>query len=625
MTTSLSRNLKLRINSNLTADARYNLERLDLLGGTFVNDTTDTLRIRSQGDITIEPEAADIGGSGTGGSLSIGTSDHLLTSFSVYASTLNLSGAAGLLDQATSGTKYLRLQYKSDLNGSVDTTADRALSVDLDGADRNLVLGGNLSVTGGSLTLALSGTTSLTLPTTGTLSTLAGAETLTNKTISGASNTLTVRLANDVTGTLPVANGGTGGTTPTAALTNLLPSQTGNTSKVLQTDGSTTSWAAVGVGSVTSVALTVPSSILSVAGSPITSSGTLALSLATQVANTIWAGPSTGADAAPTFRALVLADIPAGIPAANIGGGAVNDTEFSYLDGVTSAIQTQLNAKQTLDSDLTALAGLSSTGLIVRTGSGTATTRTITAGTGISVTDGDGVSANPTVTNTAPDQTVVLTAGTNIQITGTYPSFTITNTAGTYSDEQAQDAIGNILLDTASVDFSYDDTTPTISAVVLPAGVDHNSLANFVANKHIDHGAVQIATAATSGLSGGGDITTTRNLLVDPTRATAASPAAADVLLFADASNSNALAKCTVQEVLDLGGGKFTATWSTGDGTTKAVTHSFAVTTVSVTVFDIDSGEDILVDSIVRTNTNTVTLTSSSAPTGSGWTVIVRK
>lgn len=37
-------------------------------------------------------------------------------------------------------------------------------------------------------------------------------ESLTNKTISGASNTLTVRLASDVSGTLPVANGGTGQT-----------------------------------------------------------------------------------------------------------------------------------------------------------------------------------------------------------------------------------------------------------------------------------------------------------------------------------------------------------------------------------------------------------------------------
>jgi hypothetical protein len=48
--------------------------------------------------------------------------------------------------------------------------------------------------------------------------TLNGVETLTNKTINGANNTLTVRLANDVTGTLPVANGGSGATTLTGVL-----------------------------------------------------------------------------------------------------------------------------------------------------------------------------------------------------------------------------------------------------------------------------------------------------------------------------------------------------------------------------------------------------------------------
>jgi len=65
----------------------------------------------------------------------------------------------------------------------------------------------------------------------------------------------------------------------------------------------------VGTGTVTSVALTLPN-IFSVTGSPITESGTLAASLATQTANRVWAGPTTGSAAAPTFRALVAADIP---------------------------------------------------------------------------------------------------------------------------------------------------------------------------------------------------------------------------------------------------------------------------------------------------------------------------
>jgi len=48
----------------------------------------------------------------------------------------------------------------------------------------------------------------------------------------------------------------------------------------------------------------------------------------------------------------------------------------------------------------------------------------ISAGTGISYDNSTGV-----VTNSAPDQTVSLTAGTGISTSGTYPNFTITNTA----------------------------------------------------------------------------------------------------------------------------------------------------------------------------------------------------
>ncbi len=80
--------------------------------------------------------------------------------------------------------------------------------------------------------------------------------------------------------------------------------------------------------------------------------------------------------------------------------GAVTPThtELNYVDGVTSAIQTQLDGKIASDSDLAAIAALSTSGLIARTGSGTAATRTITApAAGITVTNGDGVAGNPTL------------------------------------------------------------------------------------------------------------------------------------------------------------------------------------------------------------------------------------
>lgn len=45
-----------------------------------------------------------------------------------------------------------------------------------------------------------------------------------------------------LTGTLNIANGGTGATTATAAINALLPSQTGNSGKFLTTDGTSTLW-----------------------------------------------------------------------------------------------------------------------------------------------------------------------------------------------------------------------------------------------------------------------------------------------------------------------------------------------------------------------------------------------
>jgi hypothetical protein len=76
------------------------------------------------------------------------------------------------------------------------------------------------------------------------------------------------------------------------------------------TVSSYTDWRVPSAGTVTSVGLSMPAEF-TVSGSPVTSSGTLTATKATQSVNSVYAGPSSGGAAAPAFRALVQADLPA--------------------------------------------------------------------------------------------------------------------------------------------------------------------------------------------------------------------------------------------------------------------------------------------------------------------------
>lgn len=89
-------------------------------------------------------------------------------------------------------------------------------------------------------------------------------------------------------------------------------------------------------------------------------------------------------DATDAHDASAVSNVPAGNIAATTVQAAIDELD---------------SEKQPLDSDLTAIAALATTGLIARTGTGAVSARTITGTANkITVTNGDGVSGNPTLT-----------------------------------------------------------------------------------------------------------------------------------------------------------------------------------------------------------------------------------
>jgi hypothetical protein len=182
MAFSLSTNLKLRLDSNLTANAKYNLLKLDELGGVYSIDNSGTVRVRSKMGLLFSANDAALGGLGEGGTVSFGAPGNRLSEFSIHADKVSFDGGIALIDEAAQDPTLaarLSLAYKSDQDGTLDSK-DVSLSLDLGGQDRAFLLGGDLRTSGN---IQLSGPANLQLPQTGTLATLAGTETFTNKTI----------------------------------------------------------------------------------------------------------------------------------------------------------------------------------------------------------------------------------------------------------------------------------------------------------------------------------------------------------------------------------------------------------------------------------------------------------
>ncbi len=96
-----------------------------------------------------------------------------------------------------------------------------------------------------------------------------------------------------------------------------------------------------------------PHNLLSVTHSDTTAAGPIRGDFITGQVGPVWArfpvglaGQHIRTDGIDVlWAAIPVGDLPAGIPAANIGAGTVDNTEFGHLNGVTSAIQAQIDGK----------------------------------------------------------------------------------------------------------------------------------------------------------------------------------------------------------------------------------------------------------------------------------------
>jgi hypothetical protein len=138
---------------------------------------------------------------------------------------------------------------------------------------------------------------------------------------------------------------------PTTNMTSVSILIAGNAISIVTSGGTTT------ISSTMSVALSLPTSVFSVSGSPVTNMGTLAATFISQAARTFFAAPAMSSGT-PSFRTIALTDLPA------LGSGQL------YIGSMGVPVVSSLSA---------------GTGITITPGPGTLTVSAIFAGTVTSV------------------------------------------------------------------------------------------------------------------------------------------------------------------------------------------------------------------------------------------------
>lgn len=245
---------------------------------------------------------------------------------------------------------------------------------------------------------------------------------------------------------------------------------------------------------------------------------------------------------------------------------------FSSLNGKPSTLSGYgISDAQPLDNDLTAIANLSSNGFVSKTGNGTAATRSINGSAGrISVTNGDGISGNPTL-DLVPVATANRYYATNVDQYGrTTGGSTSISTSEVdegvnlyHTDARVRNAIGvsgSLTYEPSTGVISY--TAPIYTTATVAEGAGNLYFTNARARNAISASGDLAYDAATGVISYTAPVSTTGNITEGSN------------LYF-----TNARARAAVSASGDLtynpGSGVFSYTTPTSDGIAEGVTSLY--------------------------------------------------
>jgi len=418
-------------------------------------------------------------------------------------------------------------------------------------------------------------------------------------------------------------------------------------------------------GTVTSVDLSAPN-IFTVSNNPVTSSGTLTLSLATQTANYVFAGPTTGAVSAPSFRALVAGDIPTltasklsdfneaaqDAAASMITGASHTNISVSYNDEAgtlaftAGATYSDENARDAVASLIT---GSTHSGISVAYTDDTTNPGTLVF-TNTGVTSVTGTTNEITVSGTGEGPyTGAVTVGLpdNVQITGDLKiggDLDVVGAINSFSTSTISVEDNKFLLnsnvtgspslnaglevergDSTNASFIWNETSDVWQAGILGSEVaialvghthatsDITGLQEFVEDT--------VATAFTDSTTI--DFTYTDNSTSAGTITAAVILAASNPYLSTGSGLAVDLSTLEPKLVTDGFAKKYTTTIGNGTLQTFTVTHSLNTRAVTVQVYESGSPYAQVEVEVLHATADTITINTNNVPTSAQYTVVV--